>query len=52
MVNIPGVGFRFIDIAIQAHRQRLAGQWAAEIEVSAIGCAFFVVFRLVGEERQ
>lgn len=52
MVNIPCVGFRFIDIAIQAHRQRLAGQWAAEIEVSAIGRAFFVVFRLVGEERQ
>lgn len=50
MVNIPCVGFCFIDIAIQAHRQRLAGQWAAEIEVSAIGRAFFVVFRLVGEE--
>lgn len=48
MVNIPGVGFRFIDIAIQAHRQRFAGQWAAEIEVSAIGRAFLVVFRLVG----
>ena len=52
MVNIPGVGFRFIDIAIQAHRQRFPGQWAAEIEVSAIGRAFLVVFRLVGKERQ
>ncbi|VGP77601.1 hypothetical protein SB00610_03769 [Klebsiella quasipneumoniae subsp. similipneumoniae] len=52
MVNIPGVGFRFIDIAIQAHCQRFAGQWAAEIEVSAISRAFLVVFRLIGKKRQ
>ena len=52
VVDIPGVSVGFIDIAIQAHGERIARQRAAETEVSAFGRPFFVIFRLVGKQRQ
>jgi hypothetical protein len=36
MVNIPGVGIRFIDVAVQTHGQRIAGQRSVEAKVGAI----------------
>ncbi len=51
-IDIVIVGVCFIDIAVEAHRQGIARQRAAEANVCATRRAFFIVFRLVSEKRQ
>ena len=52
MVDIPGVSIGFIDVAVQTHGEGIACQRPAEVKVGPVGGAFFVILRLVGEERQ
>ena len=47
-VNIPAVGIGFIQVAVQTHRQRIAGQRPAQAKVGASGGPFIAAFRLVG----
>ncbi|UNA34805.1 hypothetical protein LOF13_23795 [Klebsiella pneumoniae subsp. pneumoniae] len=44
LVDIPGVGLRFVEITEQAEAE-IAAQRAAEAEVSAFGGAFILVLR-------
>ncbi|MNV50692.1 hypothetical protein D3C71_1427140 [compost metagenome] len=51
-VDIRRIGVGLVKVAVQAHGERVAGQRAAEAKVGAFRCAFLVVFRLIGKQRQ
>ena len=44
VVDIPGIGLRFIEVAQQAEAE-IAAQRAAEAKVGAFGRAFFFMLR-------